>query len=500
VRAGIHEGPTGYQAFLINNQDGVDTTPSIGTDIQFSGGQDGVFELGRIGGVWHYGWQNLTNPALSGSFQSIALPALDSQSNLYVGIFNNDARNTTPQTATLDYFKVLTGSEVPEHASLAANVQPQFVTVSLRSVANHRFDWIPINETGIKTLDGVPFDLLSASGKNVWYSAVGTTLGKHSTQTLEIPVNIHGSIRAYSLINTSWVIPGSSTVSMSFVCSEGTQHKVTLKSGENIRDFNKDGYVSTVNEKLTQNVMPDWKQGHIDRQQIELPKEFASRTLTRVVLTDTGVTGKDIDENHYNVRVHAQRSFILGLTIETTADNAKQLPSFDEVTQNLLDETISKLKGPQAKRVAELKQKYKHDSGVSASQRRELDDEMQREILKVMVLSDAKPSDVNQGESDLLKAIDDALAKAPTDTASAIAKSQAKKEILAAIDQNNVWDEATKTRQYEIVNAAPKEKRIRLVRIYIKYEPKFTAQVQREWELAEQYKRELLEIVAPDRR
>jgi hypothetical protein len=117
VRAGIHEGPSGYQAFLINSQSGVDVVPSLGADNQFTAGEDGVFEIGRIGGQWYYSWQNLTNPVLSGSFQNISLPALDSQTDLYVGIFNNDARNTIPQTATLDYFTVLIGAEVPEPAS-----------------------------------------------------------------------------------------------------------------------------------------------------------------------------------------------------------------------------------------------------------------------------------------------------------------------------------------------------------------------------------------------
>jgi hypothetical protein len=119
VRAGIHEGPSEYQAFLINSQNGVDIVPSLGTDNQFQGGQDGVFEIGRIGGMWHYSWQNLTAPAFSGSFQNIALPALDAQTNLYVGIFNHDARNTASQTAILDYFTVLTSASVPELSSAA---------------------------------------------------------------------------------------------------------------------------------------------------------------------------------------------------------------------------------------------------------------------------------------------------------------------------------------------------------------------------------------------
>jgi hypothetical protein len=79
-------------------------------------------------------------------------------------------------------------------------------------------------------------------------------------------------------------------------------------------------------------------------------------------------------------------------------------------------------------------------------------------------------------------------------------KSQWKTEILAAVDKNNVWDEETKARQYEIINAAPDKKRKRLVSVYIVYESKFAAQVEREAAHVAQYKKDLLEIVAPDGR
>src|SRR4051812_37910754 len=146
-------------------------------------------------------------------------------------------------------------------------------------------------------------------------------------------------------------VSGSTTVSLSFVCSDGMKHITRLKSGENIRDWAKNGHTTTIDQRLTQNVIT-WKHGGIDRQGFELPKAFAERTLTSVVLTDSGVTGKAFGDENYNNRVHAQRAFILGLTIETVSDNPKQSPSFDAVAQKLLDETISKLKGAQAKQVA----------------------------------------------------------------------------------------------------------------------------------------------------
>jgi hypothetical protein len=398
----------------------------------------------------------------------------------------------------------VTGLIVLSGISQISKAQSKFVTVSLRSVANsqhhqdaYRLAGFPISETGIKTLGGVPFDLLSPSGKNAWDSAFGTVPGVRSTKTLNLPLNIFGATNVYTLINTNWGVEGSTMVSLGFLCSDGMKHTVTLKSGDDIRDWNTLSYVKTINERSTQNMTPELKDRRIDRQQIVLPKAFAERTLTKIVLTDSGVTGKDDD--NFNKRVLAQRTFLLGLTVETANGNPNQSPLvFDALTQKLLDETVSKLKGPQAKKVAELKQKYKHDSDMLAAQRTELANEMQREVLKVMVLSKEKPSDVNQDESKVLKAIDDALEKASKETDSSLAKSQCKKEILATVDKTNVWDEEIRNQQFEIIYSAPAEKRTRLVRLYSKYEPQFAALIQRESANVEQYKNDLLAIISPD--
>ena len=385
-----------------------------------------------------------------------------------------------------------------------SKAQSKFVTVSLRSVANsqhhqeaYRLAGFPISETGIKTLGGVPFDLLSPSGKNAWDSAFGTVPGVRSTKTLILPVNIFGATNVYTLINTNWGVEGSTTVSLGFICSDGMKHSVTFESGDDIRDWNNLSYVKTINERSTQNMTPDLKDRRIDRQQIVLPKAFAERTLTKIVLTDSGVTGKDDD--NFNKRVLAQRAFLLGLTVETANGNPNQSPLvLDTLTQKLLDETISKLKGPQAKKVSELKQKYKQHADVLAAERTELGDDMKRAVLKVIALPDGKPTEVGEVELDTLKAINDAIEKASKEADSSTAMSQCKKEVLAAVDKNDVWDEETRNRQFEIIYAAPAEKRKRLVGLYTKYEPKFVAQIQRESAHVEQYKKELLEIVAPD--
>ena len=92
--------------------------PSGGELTAFQSGDDAVLQLGRIGGTWHFRWENLISPQLSGSVENFAIPGLESEADLYFGIFNHDARNTTTQLATLEYFEVLTGASVPEPASL----------------------------------------------------------------------------------------------------------------------------------------------------------------------------------------------------------------------------------------------------------------------------------------------------------------------------------------------------------------------------------------------
>ncbi|REK12642.1 MAG: PEP-CTERM sorting domain-containing protein [Planctomycetota bacterium] len=120
LRGGVFEQiPFGGYGTAFNfSQNGTDGAPTNGAVANFQPGQDGVFEIGRIGGAWHFAWQNLSNPVNSGSFTSFSVPGLDLENDLYVGVFNHDARNFTPQNATLDYFEVRTGVDVPEPSSI----------------------------------------------------------------------------------------------------------------------------------------------------------------------------------------------------------------------------------------------------------------------------------------------------------------------------------------------------------------------------------------------
>jgi hypothetical protein len=115
ARGGVHESPTPgvYQSFFNWSQNGVDGNPNGGSLVAFNAGDDAIIQLGRIGGAWHFRWQNLDSPGLSGSIENFNIPGLDSQADLYFGVFNHDARNTVSQLATLDFFRVQIGASVP---------------------------------------------------------------------------------------------------------------------------------------------------------------------------------------------------------------------------------------------------------------------------------------------------------------------------------------------------------------------------------------------------
>jgi len=202
-----------------------------------------------------------------------------------------------------------------------------YVTVNLGSVANELDDRIQSMPVGMQTLGGIPFDLLPMTGNNSWSADVGTTLGVQSTQTMTLPVNIFGATAVDTLINTGWGVDGSTTDSLEFVCSDATSYTVNLKEGTDIRDWldnTSSPYSNTINGTTTIQVFdgvpnaaggPD---GRIDKQTIALPAAFDSRTLTSIILTDSGVSGND--DAAYSHSVSAQRAFIYGVTVTTVPE------------------------------------------------------------------------------------------------------------------------------------------------------------------------------------
>src|SRR4029077_16058139 len=113
----------------------------------------------------------------------------------------------------------------------------------------------------------------------------GTTAGTPSTQTMVLPVKIAGATAVDTLINNAWGSPGATYVSLSFVCSDGTTHTVTLKEGTDIRDWFEGLFVNKINGTTTvpvfvgenQRVYATTDHGRVDKQHIELPGEFANK-------------------------------------------------------------------------------------------------------------------------------------------------------------------------------------------------------------------------------
>ena len=114
LRGGVHElSSPDYQSFVVNSLNSVDGPPQGGVQFAFSSGQDAEFQIGRINGNWHFRWTNLSDPSKSGSLTNLAVP-LGNAPDLYFGVFHLDARNVTPQVATLDQFSIITGNLIPE--------------------------------------------------------------------------------------------------------------------------------------------------------------------------------------------------------------------------------------------------------------------------------------------------------------------------------------------------------------------------------------------------
>lgn len=133
VESGIADGT--YTAGINYSENGHDGPPTGGALHTILTGQDAEFEIRRVNNVWQFLWRNLSDPSLSGSVDNLLLPSLNAEDSLYLGVFHLDARNTTPQVATLDQFVIRTGTSIPEPATIAI-AGLLFAAVPLRRFAH----------------------------------------------------------------------------------------------------------------------------------------------------------------------------------------------------------------------------------------------------------------------------------------------------------------------------------------------------------------------------
>jgi hypothetical protein len=235
---------------------------------------------------------------------------------------------TESATVFIDSFMVAAGTP---NAALAG-VQG-FIPVNLAPVANALNGRLTGCPTGAQLLGGVPFQLLPLTNNCAWDGIVGTVVGQLSTNIMNLPVNIPNATAVDTLINLSWGY-GGQPPTLAFICADGFTYTQELVPGDDVRDWLEGAYINTANDTNTIQVYSapavnySGHTGRIDKQHIQLPAAFASRTLTSIVLTDAGVTGND--DVGYSQSVHAQRVFIYGVTV-TSLLNLQARPSGNHV-------------------------------------------------------------------------------------------------------------------------------------------------------------------------
>jgi len=163
--------------------------------------------------------------------------------------------------------------------------------------------------TGDQTLGGVPFHIPS-KGDNLWcphFKADGTydPIPPHDLKSISIPVDVDDVSGVHALINTLGGEGGPGTfASLEFFGSDGAYYKKELDGNSDIRDW-ATNWTDTINNNTTVEVFRSGR--HVlDKVFVDLPAEFDSQTLTRIIVNDNGGT-------------NFQRIFLAGLTVYGSA-------------------------------------------------------------------------------------------------------------------------------------------------------------------------------------
>jgi hypothetical protein len=135
-----------------------------------------------------------------------------------------------------------------------------------------------------QTFNGVPFTVTEDAQGNTAWSKAGA-----ASATLDIPVNVFGVTKAYTIANTLFGASGATVGAVTFVGSGGNRFSVSLVEGTNIRDHF-DGQFVNVIDGVT--AMPAFNVGpgraRLDMQVFTLPAAFADETLTDILFTSAG--------------------------------------------------------------------------------------------------------------------------------------------------------------------------------------------------------------------
>jgi hypothetical protein len=173
---------------------------------------------------------------------------------------------------------------------------------------------------------GTPFDITSnASGDN--FNDAGGVV--------TINTSIQDVTDVYTLMNAYAPTSGDDLATVEFVATDGTTETFTLVNGNQVRDFFQSNHANTINGVTTENAFTinnvqgaaatgnvttgDTGTYNIDEQDFALDDAFASKTLSKIVITETG----------------ASTPILLGVTAQTAADAAGNI--FTPVAGNTVD-------------------------------------------------------------------------------------------------------------------------------------------------------------------
>jgi hypothetical protein len=137
---------------------------------------------------------------------------------------------------------------------------------------------------GTQTFNGVPFAFtVDAQGDTAWAKPDA------AAASLDIPVNVFGVTKAYTIINSVRGELGTTDGSVEFIGSGGSTYTVSLVQGTNLRDHFDGSFINTIDDVTA---VPAFTAGpgqaRLDMQIFTLPDSFANETLTTIRFTSDG--------------------------------------------------------------------------------------------------------------------------------------------------------------------------------------------------------------------
>ena len=172
------------------------------------------------------------------------------------------------------------------HGESQVNINP-YVNFNLQELLNGSN--YPTGGTSL-TVGGVAFTLANYPGGG---TGVIETPNQSSPSSFDVPVNVANPTTVYTLINSGWGVYGDTVGAVEFKATGGLDYTVNLVEGQNIRDYNNDGFNNTIGQGALGGIYLGTAsfgggQVRLDEQGFTLPSSFQSATLTDIILHGYG--------------------------------------------------------------------------------------------------------------------------------------------------------------------------------------------------------------------